>query len=90
MAAAKAEGEFEKFQVGQLTQPTEVEKHFDVMLKGLNEKRRSGSARRTGRVGRGGQSPPYGGTRDAEEALSLDAKRLSPKKSTGGKRGKRV
>jgi hypothetical protein len=52
VAAAKAEGEFEKFQVRQLAQTSEVEKEFEAVVK--------------------------------------DLKRLSPKKSTGGKRGKRV
>ncbi|HEX7549633.1 MAG TPA: virulence RhuM family protein [Candidatus Methylomirabilis sp.] len=52
VAAAKAEGEFEKFQVRQLAQPTEVEKQFEAMVK--------------------------------------DLKRPSPKKTTGGKRGKSV
>jgi hypothetical protein len=37
VAVAKAEGEFEKFQVGQLTQPTEVEKQFEAMVKGLKK-----------------------------------------------------
>ena len=35
VAVAKAEGEFEKFQVGQLAQPTEVEKQFEAMVKKL-------------------------------------------------------
>ena len=52
LAVAKAEGEFEKFQVRQLAQPTEVEKQFEAMVK--------------------------------------DLKRLSPKKTNGGKRGKNV
>jgi hypothetical protein len=51
-ALAKAEGEYEKFEVRQLAQPTEVEKQFEAMVKNL--------------------------------------KRLSPKKPTGGKRGKSV
>ena len=37
MALAKAEGEFEKFQVKQLAQPNEVEKHFEAMVKDLNK-----------------------------------------------------
>jgi hypothetical protein len=37
MALAKAEGEFEKFQVRQLAQPTEVEKHFEAMVKNLKK-----------------------------------------------------
>ena len=37
VAVAKAEGEFEKFQVGQLAQPTEVEKQFEAMVKGLKK-----------------------------------------------------
>ena len=35
VAVAKAEGEFEKFQVKQLAQPTEVEKQFEAMVKKL-------------------------------------------------------
>ena len=52
VAAAKAEGEFDKFQLRQLAQPTEIEKQFEALVK--------------------------------------DLKRLSPKKTTGGKRGKSV
>jgi hypothetical protein len=37
VAVAKAEGEFEKFQVRQLAQPTEVEKQFEAMVKGLKK-----------------------------------------------------
>ena len=37
VAVAKAEGEFEKFQVRQLVQPTEVEKQFEAMVKGLKK-----------------------------------------------------
>ena len=37
VALAKAEGEFEKFQVGQLAQPTEVEKQFEAMVKDLKK-----------------------------------------------------
>jgi len=37
VAAAKAEGEFEKFQVKQLAQPTEVEKQFEAMVKDLKK-----------------------------------------------------
>jgi hypothetical protein len=35
VAVAKAEGEFEKFQVRQLAQPTEVEKQFEAMVKNV-------------------------------------------------------
>jgi hypothetical protein len=37
VAVAKAEGEFEKFQMRQLAQPTEVEKQFEAMVKGLKK-----------------------------------------------------
>jgi len=37
VAAAKAEGEFEKYQVRQLAQPTEVEKQFETMVKDLKQ-----------------------------------------------------
>jgi hypothetical protein len=37
VAAAKAEGEFEKFQVRQLAQPTQVEKQFEAMVKSLKK-----------------------------------------------------
>jgi hypothetical protein len=37
MALAKAEGEFEKFQVRQLAQPTEVEKQFEAMVEELKK-----------------------------------------------------
>jgi hypothetical protein len=37
VALAKAEGEFEKFQVRQLAQPTDVEKQFEAMVKDLKK-----------------------------------------------------
>jgi len=37
VAAAKAEGEFEKFQVRQVAQPTQVEKQFEAMVKSLKK-----------------------------------------------------
>jgi hypothetical protein len=37
VAVAKAEGEFEKFQMRQLAQPTEVEKQFEAMVKDLKQ-----------------------------------------------------
>ena len=48
VALAKAEGEFEKFQIKQLSRPTEVEKHFEAMVKKLKElppKKRTGRKR---------------------------------------------
>jgi hypothetical protein len=37
VALAKAEGEFEKFQIRQIAQPTEVEKQFEDMVRRLKE-----------------------------------------------------
>jgi hypothetical protein len=37
VAVAKAEGEYEDFQVRQLAQPSEVEKQFEAMVKELKQ-----------------------------------------------------
>ena len=37
VALAKAKGEFEKFQARQLAEPTEVEKQFEAVVKGLKK-----------------------------------------------------